>query len=208
MNILIGCECSGRIRDAFAARGHNAVSCDLIPSKTPGKHYQGDVRDLLRLKWDMAIFHPDCTYLCSSGLHWNTRVPGREALTEAAVAFALELWNCSIPKVVLENPRGRLGRFLGKSQTIHPHEYGHDASKTTCLWKRGGVPDLVPTKHIAPRIVWLNGKPYKRWANQTDSGQNKLPPTEDRWFLRAETYQGWADAMADQWGGQDAKQVN
>lgn len=149
MRVLVGCEFSGTVRDAFAARGHDAWSCDLLPAD--GKHIHGDVFEALQQGWDLAIVHPPCTYLCLSGIHWNTRRPERKQLTEDA------LWLHNLPK-------------------------------------------LMPTKYVEPRIVTVNGKEYRRWANQTDSGQNREAPSPDRWKVRAKTYEGIAAAMADQWG--------
>lgn len=201
MKVLVACEYSGRVRDAFRDRGHEAMSCDLLPTEEPGPHHQGDVREVLDDGWDLMIAHPDCTYLCSSGLHWNTRgtlVGGRPRadLTEEALDFVRLLLNAPIARIALENPVGCISTRIRKpDQYIQPHEYGHDASKKTGLWLRN-LPLLKPTKHIPPRMV--NGK--SRWGNQTDSGQNKLGPSENRWKERARTYQGWADAFADQWG--------
>ena len=250
MRVLIACEFSGTVRDAFAAMGHHAVSCDLLPTETPGLHYQGDVRDILdgwepvqftaecdpdgdgwcqvrdcdpdscdcigptqdgieylekdgilfgrhesAPRWDMMIAHPDCTYLCSSGLHWNGRVPGRAEKTEEALEFVRLLMNAPIHRIAIENPIGRINTAIrNPDQYIQPYEYGHDASKKTGLWLKN-LPMLRPTEFVEPRIV--DGK--NRWANQCDSGQNKLGPSPDRWKLRAATYQGWADAMASQW---------
>lgn len=197
LKVLVACEYSGVVRDAFTARGHHAVSCDLLPSESPGGyHYQGDVRDILTLGWDLMICHPDCTYVCGSGLHWNNRGRGWEKTYEA-IKFAKTLWEAPIPKIALENPVGLLSRHIGKpTQYIQPYEFGEDASKKTCLWLKG-LPPLAPTNYFPPRIT-PDGK--CRWGNQTDSGQNKLGPSEDRWKLRAKTYQGWANAMAEQWG--------
>ena len=200
MKVLIACEFSGRVRDAFIAKGHDAISCDILPTDQPGPHIQGDVRDILGGGWNLMIAHPDCTYLCSSGLHWNKRekgiAQGRPQKTEDALEFVKLLMDAPIPKIAIENPIGCISSRIRKpDQKIQPHEFGHDASKKTCLWLKG-LPILIPTKLIEPRIV--NGLP--RWDNQTDSGQNKLPPSKDRWKLRSATYQGWADAMADQWG--------
>lgn len=205
MSILIGCERNGKIRDSFIKLGHNAISCDLVETTVPGPHYKGDIRDMLTGDWDLMIAHPDCTYLCSSGLHWNHRTPGREEKTSEAVEFVRLLMNADIPRIVIENPIGRIGTAIRKAdQYIQPYEYGHDASKRTALWLKG-LPALVssPANYIEPRIVEYpkgSGKLVKRWGNQTDSGQNKLPPSAERSMLRAETYQGWADAMAAQWG--------
>lgn len=197
MKVLIGCEHSGIVREAFRKRGHDAWSCDLLPCEDESLfHFQCDVREVINDGWDLAIFHPDCTYVCGSGLHWNHRREGRIFKTCEAVGFFRFLWNCKIPKIAIENPVGILSTLVCKpTQTIQPYQFGHDASKATCLWLKG-LPKLEPTQFIAPRIV--NGK--KRWGNQTDSGQNKLPPSEDRWKLRAKTYEGIADAMAMQWG--------
>lgn len=197
MKVLIACEFSGVVRDAFAALGHDAWSCDLLPSDTPGNHFQKDVRELLCVDWDMMIAHPPCTYVCGSGIHWNSRRPERAMLTQEAINFVKELWQSDIPRIALENPIGILSRpeNLGKpSQIIQPWQFGHDASKSTCLWLKG-LPLLSPTRTVEPRMV--EGR--KRWGNQTDSGQNKLTPSEDRWKLRSVTYQGIADAMAAQW---------
>lgn len=196
MRVLIACEFSGTVRDAFAAAGHDAMSCDLLPTTKPGEHYQGDIRDLLGQAWDLMIAHPPCTYLCSSGLHWNKRRPERVSLTEEALDFVRLLLDAPIPRIALENPVGCIStRIRPYDQMIQPYEYGHDASKKTCLWLKN-LPPLRPTQFIEPRMV--NGRP--RWENQTDSGQNRLPPSQDRWAIRSETYQGIAEAMAAQWG--------
>ena len=147
------------------------------------------------------IAHPDCTYLCSSGLHWNGRVSGRAEKTEEALVFVQFLMDAPIPKIALENPQGCIGTRIRKSdQVIHPHQFGEDASKTTHLWLKG-LPPLKPTCRVPGRVVTHNGKQVERWSNQTDSGQNRLGPSEDRWKERARTYMGWALAMAMQWGG-------
>lgn len=196
MRVLVACEYSGTVRDAFLRAGHEALSCDLLPTDVPGPHYQGDVRDVLGQGWDLMVAHPPCTYLCSSGLHWNKRVPGREALTQEAVDFVRLLLEAPIPRIALENPIGRISTAIRPAdQYVQPHEYGHDASKRTGLWLKN-LPKLAPTLRVPPRMV--DGKP--RWGNQTDSGQNRLGPSEDRWKLRSETYVGIAEAMATQWG--------
>jgi len=196
MKVLVACEFSGTMRDAFIARGHDALSCDLLPTEKPGPHYQGNVLDIIGSGWDLLIAHPPCTYLTSSGLHWNTRRPERAELTNEAVQFVLALASAPIPRICIENPIGCLStRYRKPDQIIQPWQFGHDASKSTCLWLNGLMP-LRPTEMIEPRIV--NGK--KRWSNQTDSGQNKLGPSPDRWALRSLTYPGIADAMATQWG--------
>ena len=199
MRVLVACEYSGTVRDAFLDRGHYAMSCDLLPceSQASGDHYQGNVLDILDHDWDLMIAHPPCTYLCSSGLHWNNKRPGRAALTLEALDFVRVLLAAPIPRIALENPIGCIStKIRPYDQTLQPYQYGHDASKTTCLWLKN-LPPLRPTGFVEPRIV--NGK--RRWANQCDNGgQDKLPPSADRWKIRSLTYQGIADAMADQWG--------
>lgn len=197
MRVLVACEFSGIVRSAFAAAGHFAMSCDLLPTEIPGPHYQGDVRDILSAGWaDLMICHPDCTYLSSSGLHWNTRIPGRAAKTLEALEFVRTLLNAPIEHIALENSIGCISTQIRRpDQIIQPHQFGEDASKATCLWLKN-LPLLVPTQQVAPRIV--NDKP--RWANQTNSGQNRLTPSPDRWKDRSRTYRGIATAMAQQWG--------
>ena len=194
MKVLVACEYSGRVRDAFTARGHEAVSCDLLPSDAPGgEHYQGDVRDILGLGWDLLVAFPPCTYLCSSGLHWNTRRPERAQQTEEALAFVRLLLDAPVPRIALENPVGCISTRVRKpDQVIQPWQFGDPESKTTCLWLKG-LPLLRPT-NVLPL------PPGGRWANQTASGQNRLGPGPDRWKLRSQTYPGIAAAMADQWG--------
>jgi len=190
--VLVACEFSGAVRDAFSALGHEAWSCDLLPNETLGPHLQCDVLEVLNDGWDLMIAHPPCTYLASSGLHWNKRRPERAALTEAAVAFVRALWEAPIPRIAIENPIGCLSTRIRKpDQIIHPWQFGHDASKATCLWLKG-LPLLRPTD------VLPGGRQARR-ANQTASGQNKLPPSPDRWKLRSLTYPGIATAMASQW---------
>jgi hypothetical protein len=198
MRVLIACECSGKVRNAFAALGHDAWSCDLKPSDTPGQHIQGDVQEVLSQHWDLIIAHPPCTYLSVSGLHWNKKRPERARQTEEGLEFARLFFNHACPKIAIENPVSCISSRIRKpDQIIQPYEYGHDASKKTCLWLKG-LSKLVATGPlIAPRIV--AGK--KRWANQTDSGQNKLGPSANRAALRSETFDGIANAMAQQWGG-------
>lgn len=202
-SILIGCEYSGTMRDAFIAAGHRALSCDLLATDYPGPHYQGDIRDLLHPGlFDLAIFHPPCTFLCSSGLHWNKRRPERAQQTEDALEFVRLLLAAPIPHIALENPIGCIGtRIRPADQTVQPWQFGDDASKATQFWLVG-LPPLELTGPIVPgrRVTLPSGRVVERWANQTDSGQNRLPPSADRWKLRSETYPGIAKACADQWG--------
>lgn len=221
MRVLVSHEASGRVREAFRRRGHDAYSCDLRPDATGSPyHLQMDVEHVLyypqrvlggfplwmrRVEWDLLIAHPTCTYLCSSGLHWNTRVDGRAAKTEAALAHVRALFAAPVPRLALENPVGRIGTAIRPAnQVVQPYEFGDDASKATCLWLRG-LPLLVTdtAKRVAGRRVeWPvgSGRFVERWANQTDSGQNRLGPSEDRWALRSVTYPGIAEAFAEQWG--------
>ena len=197
MKILIACEESGRVREAFRAKGHEVWSCDTEPSRDRSLfHIQGDVLDILDDGWDMMIGFPPCRYLCNSGVQYLHTEPGRWEKMIKARDFYNLLWAANIQRVCLENSiPHRYGIGKNYTQTIQPYDFGEDASKRTCL-KLRGLPKLRNTKYFPPRIV--NGK--KRWGNQTDSGQNKLGPSPDRAKIRATTYQGIADAMADQWG--------
>ena len=191
--LLVACEYSGRVRDAFAAKGWDAWSCDLLPTEAPGNHHEGPVEDLLEQHWDLMIAHPPCTYLCSSGMHWTTRGKRDPQLTEDALDFVRLLLNAPVPRIALENPVGCISTRIRKpDQIIQPWQYGHAESKKTCLWLKG-LPPLQPTD-VLP--LPANGV----WANQTPSGQNRLAPGPDRWKERSKTYNGIATAMANQWG--------
>lgn len=193
MNILIACEYSGTVREAFARRGHFAMSCDLLETEIPGVHWQGDVADVLNEGWDLMIAHPPCTYLSVSGMHWTTRGLRDPKLTEDALAFVQLLMNAPIPRIAIENPVSIISSRIRKpDQIVQPWWFGDDASKKTCLWLKD-LPLLQSTNK-------LEGDDKTRRANQTPSGQNKLGPSEDRWKERSRTYQGIADAMAEQWG--------
>jgi len=190
MKVLIACEYSGRVRDAFIAAGHDAMSCDLLPSESPGPHYQGDVRDILDEQWELMIAHPPCTHLAVSGARWFKDKQKEQA---EALDFVKLLMNAPIEKIALENPVSIISSRIRKpDQIIQPWQFGHPEAKATCLWLKN-LPLLKPT-NVLP--LPSSG----RWANQTPSGQNKLGPSEDRWKLRSATYQGIAQAMADQWG--------
>jgi hypothetical protein len=196
MKILIACESSATVKTEFLKLGHTVITCDLLPCVTNKNHYQGNVLDILNNKWDLLIAHPPCTYLASSGMHWTTRGIRDPQLTEDALVFVKLLMDANIDKICIENPVGVISTRIKKpTQYIQPYQFGHDASKKTGLWLKN-LPSLIPTNYIEPRVV--NGK--NRWGNQTDSGQNKLPPSQNRWQLRSKTYQGIAFAMADQWG--------
>ena len=202
MRVLVACEYSGTVRDAFIAKGHDAWSCDLLPTDVPGPHIQGDVVSVLAQGWDLMIAHPPCTYLSVSGMHWTTRGLRDPQLTEDALAFVQLLLDAPIGRIALENPVSVISSRIRKpDQIIHPWMFGHDASKQTCLWLKN-LPLLTPTQIVEPRIVITpSGKPAKRWGNQCDNyGQDKLPPSADRWKLRSATYLGIAMAMAEKWG--------
>lgn len=190
IKVLVACEFSGTVRDAFIKQGFDAYSCDLLDTESDGPHYKGDIRDVLKEPWDLMIAHPPCTYLAVSGIHWNARFPERAKETEKALKFVKLLMDAQIPHIALENPVSVISSRIRKpNQIIQPWEYGHDASKKTCLWLKN-LPDLEPTKIIKK----------ERYANQTASGQNKLAPSPDRWKERSKTYEGIANAMAKQWG--------
>jgi len=203
MRVLVGMEASGVVREAFRARGHEAWSCDLRPAEDESLyHIIDDVENVLHLDWDLAIFHPDCTYMARAGLHWNKRDPSRVLLTEASLAQVQRLMDAPIDKIAIENPIGVISTRIRKpNQIIKPYNFGHDASKLTCLWLKN-LPLLRRTSFVPGRIVTdpKTGKTVERWANQLDDGQNKLGQSKDRWRLRSLTYQGIAEAMATQWG--------
>lgn len=206
--VLVACEYSGTVRDALNARGHSALSCDTLPTDSPGAHYQGDVRDILGDGWHTLLAFPPCTYLTVSA-EWCYRdkqtkniKPGtligaeRRQAREQALEFVLDLMTAPVPRTLIENPVGVIGSRIRKAdQYIQPYEFGDDASKRTGLWL-DGLPPLEPTEYVPPRLV--NGK--SRWSNQTDSGQNILGPSADRGKIRGKTYPGIAAAMADQYG--------
>jgi len=182
VRVLVACEYSGVVRDAFLARGHEAMSCDLLPTEVPGPHYQGDVRDVLDFPWDMMIAHPPCTHLSVSGArHFEAkRMDGRQ---QAAVSFFMSLARANIPLIAIENPVCIMSSLWRKAdQTIQPWQFGHGETKATCLWLKN-LPLLRPTEIVDGR----------------ENRVHRLPPSEDRWKLRSTTYAGIAAAMADQW---------
>lgn len=190
----MACEFSGRVRDAFLALGHDAVSCDIIPTESPGPHYQDDVLNILhKYSFDLMVAHPPCTYLSVSGIHWNNKIDGRGLQTEDALEFVQQLLDAPVDKIALENPVSIISTRIRKpDQIIQPYFFGHPESKATCLWLKN-LPPLVPTD--------LLEKPKRGyWNNQTPSGQNKLGPSKERQKLRGITYLGVAAAMAQQWG--------
>lgn len=183
MKILVACEFSGTVREAFAAKGHDAWSCDIEPTDIPGQHYQGDVSDILNEGWDMMIAHPPCTHLAVSGArHFETkRKDGRQ---QQGIDFFMVMINAPINKVAVENPISIMSTIYRKpDQIIQPWQFGHGETKATCLWLKG-LPKLNPTNIVEGRIDRIH----------------KMPPSKDRWKKRSKTYQGIADAMAEQWG--------
>lgn len=201
MKILIACECSGVVRDAFIKKGHNAISCDILPSELPGPHYQGDVIPLLKKKWDMLIAFPPCTYLCVTGNKWmlpefKKRFPNREKQREDAIRFFLTLCNAPIKKIAIENPVGIMSSHFRKpDQYIHPYYFGDAHAKKTGLWLTN-LPKLIPTKIVNPKYyIYKDGRRDPLWHVQTMT----LDPLE-RAKVRSRTFKGIASAMAEQWG--------
>ena len=198
MKILIACEYSGRVRDAFSVLGHDAMSCDLLPTESPGNHYQGDVRDVLHEEWDLLIAHPECTYLTNAGVcHLHTDPKRWPKLFNAAEFFKLFLNADHIPMRAIENPimHGYAKTLIGgvkQSQVVQPWMFGHMEQKATCLWLKGLDP-LKPTNIVKEEMILLPKNQRERL--------HYLPPSPDRWKERSRTYQGIADAMAMQWGG-------
>lgn len=192
LKILVGCESSGTVRDAFIKLGHEAMSCDLLPTDVEGPHYQGDIRDVLDYPWDLAIFFPPCTHLSVSGArHFAEKQ--KDGRQQSAVSFFMMLAKCGIPRIAIENPVGIMSRLWRKpDQIIQPWQFGHPESKATCLWLIN-LPKLVPTNILE--------KQNRFWDNQcSNSSQNKLPPSPYRWKERSKTYSGVGSAMAEQWG--------
>lgn len=190
MRILVACEYSGTVRDAFIRVGHDAMSCDLLPTERPGPHHQGDVRDILGDGWDLMIAHPPCTHLAVSGARWFHQ---KRREQEEALDFVRLLMSAPIPRWCVENPVSVISSRIRKpDQVIQPWQHGHPEAKSTCLWLNG-LPRLAPTQ-VLPKPE------CGHWGNQTPSGQNKLGPSPDRWKIRSATYQGIAEAMARQWG--------
>jgi site-specific DNA-cytosine methylase len=181
VKVLVACEYSATVREAFKAKGHYAMSCDLLPTEIPGEHYEGDVRDILHDGWDLMIAHPPCTHLAVSGARWfkDKREEQKEAL-----AFVQELLDAPIPRIALENPISIISSKIRKpDQIIQPWMFGHGETKATCLWLKN-LPDLVPTNIVDGR----------------EARVHKMAPSPDRWKERSRTFTGVAQAMAEQWG--------
>lgn len=183
MRILVACEYSGRVREAFRRLGHEAVSCDLLPSDQPGPHYQGDVFDIIDQGWDMMVAFPPCTHLAASGARWwpEKIADGRQ---QEAIEFVRALMSAPIERIAIENPVGKLSTAIRKpDQIIQPWQFGHGETKATCLWLKN-MPKLVPTNVVEGRYpaTWL------------------MPDSKDQAHKRNKTYEGIANAMAEQWG--------
>lgn len=198
MRVLVACEFSGTVRDAFAKRGHDAWSCDLLPSETEGNHFQGDIFEFLKQKpdWDLMIAHPPCTYLSNSGVCWLSKDPTRwDKMIEGAMLFRNLLNYERIPLRAIENPimHKYAVEIIGRrqDQVIQPWMFGHMERKATCLWLNG-LHKLIPTKNVQKEMLKLPKNQQQRL--------HYLPPSEDRQMLRSLTYQGIAEAMAEQWG--------
>jgi len=183
MRVLVACEYSGRVRDAFIKQGHDAMSCDLLPTDSPGPHYEGDVFDVLNDGWDLMVAHPPCTHLAVSGAR-HFAAKQASGVQQEALDFVRKLLEAPIERIALENPISIISSKIRKpDQIIQPWQFGHGETKATCLWLKG-LPKLVPTNIVEGR----------------EARVHKMPPSADRWKLRSTTYQGIADAMAEQWG--------
>lgn len=193
MKVLIACEYSGTVRDEFIKLGHDATSCDLLPTDKPGKHYQGYVEDIINDGWDLMIAHPPCTHLAVSGAKHFHRKEKEQA---EALEFIRLLLNAPIEKIALENPVSIISSRIRKpDQIIQPWMFGHEATKTTCLWLKG-LPKLEPTNIVGKgeRVITKGGNSLPKWYN--------LPPGPDRWKIRSTTFKGIAEAMAKQWSNE------
>lgn len=181
MKVLVACEYSGRVRDAFREAGHEAMSCDFLPTEAVGAHYQGDVRDILNNGWDLMIAHPPCTHLAVSGSRWFKDKASEQA---KALDFVRLLLDAPIKRIALENPVSVISTRIRKpDQIIQPWQFGHGETKATCLWLKN-LPKLTPTNIVEGR----------------EQRVHKMPPSPDRWKERSRTYKGIAEAMAAQWG--------
>lgn len=202
MKVLIACEYSGTVRDAFSALGHDAYSCDLLPTEKPGQHIQGNVLEILNDGWDLMIAHPPCTYLTNSGVSWLHKQKDRWMnLIEGAVFFRT-LLNAPISRIAVENPipHKYAAQIIGEkySQVLQPYMFGHTERKATCLWLKG-LPELIETNNVKEEMSLLPKNQQQRL--------HYLPPSVDRWKERSKTFEGIAAAMANQWGGNIEKKV-
>jgi len=204
MKILIACEFSGIVRDAFISRGHNTVSCDLLPTEKRGPHYHGDVRNILCENWDMIIAFPPCTHLAGSGARWwkEKQADGRQ---QEAIDFFMLFVNHPCPKICIENPKGIMSqRYRKPDQIIQPWQFGHEVQKATCLWLKGLLP-LKPTKIVDRGMIYVDPRGEKHGGEFVMRAKNSysplmmLAPGQERWKIRSRTFPGVAAAMAQQW---------
>lgn len=198
MRVLVACECSGIVRNAFIRRGHDAWSCDIKPSELAGPHIQGDVMTVLDQGWDLMIAHPPCTYLCSMGVWWNHKRPERWSLTDAGQSFFMNMINANVPRIAVENPVGIMStRYRRPDQIVNPWQFGQEFTKPTCLWLKN-LPKLIPTKIVGRGDFYTkaNGSRMSKWSHIT-SGTRK----SERATIASRTFTGIAEAMAEQWGG-------
>lgn len=200
MKVLVACEYSGIVRDAFLDRGHDAWSCDLLPSETPSnRHIQGDVRDVLNDGWDLLmVAHPPCTRLCNSGVRWLHKAPKGKTVSQMwgelseGAGFFSEMWNADIPRICVENPvmhkhaKALITNYQEFAQSVQPWQFGHGEVKRTCFWLKN-LPKLVPTNIVDGRVARVHTQ----------------PPGPNRWKERSRFFTGIAAAMADQWGALD-----
>lgn len=198
MKVLVACEYSGVVRDAFLTKGHDAMSCDLMDTDSSGPHYKGDVFDIIENGWDLMIAHPPCTFLCTSGARWldDPRYPNRREDRERAAEFFMKLYHAPIPKVCCENPAGYMTPYFRKpDQYVKPYEYGHPTTKKTGLWLKN-LPKLTPTNIVTPEVhITPSGRVWDKWFFESS-----VLPLKDRMKFRSKTFKGIAEAMADQWG--------
>lgn len=195
MRVLVACEFSGTVRDAFTARGHDAWSCDILPTEKPGQHIQGDVLNVIGQGWDLMIAHPPCTYLSRAGARW-WKIPERQQLAYKAAEFVFALRDCSIEKIAIENPIGQLNRrWRYPDQTINPWQFGDPYTKATCLWLKN-LPLLEATEICEERTPWLPSNTGKNKRNGGKSHRGTVHNAKDA----SRTFQGIANAMAAQWG--------
>lgn len=203
MRVLVACEYSGTVRDAFIRAGHDAMSCDILPTDKEGPHYQGDVRDVLGDGWDLMIAHPPCTYMTNSGVTWLHKDPTRWERLDEAAAFFRMLLDAPIQHIAIENPimhkyaKERIGG-VKQTQVIQPWMFGHMEQKATCLWLKN-LPALAPTNNVKDEMMALPVNERQRL--------HYLPPSADRWKLRSTTFEGIAQAMADQWGSVNGERI-
>ena len=196
VKVLVACEYSGVVRDAFIKNGHSAVSCDLLPTDSDGPHYVGDVMDIINDGWDLMIAHPPCTYLSNSGVSHLHKDQQRWEKLDNAASFFKSLLNANIRRIAVENPimhkyaKERIGN-IRQTQVVQPWMFGHLEQKATCLWLKN-LPPLIPTKNVREEMLTLPKNKRERL--------HYLPPSPDRWKLRSKTYSGIANAMAEQWG--------